>query len=603
MPKCKLFDNWTWTRKLPEPFNASSISTKRTDIYSKYNNTASKSSTLQAQTLSGILAYMELESASTSGMATIGAIGTQGADIIVAEYPSRRAGEIHTVVYNKLTGKFSVGIYTASAVTPQSYTVKEDKDSGSAMFFALMPEALTDTEFASEYARLLDCKNDGYADLSKASDAANILCDNLYRRVDNAANLGDAGIKLSIPNTGNMPPLSPLNLNKGVYSPDTVLFGEFKTVSPGSAPEASVALVKHEDFVGKHSLSERKLSVTDSRLIPKLEDWYIIPPEVVRICQHAKMTTGSKQPMRNFMMRGEAGTGKTEGAKAIAAGFGLPYVHITCSANSEIMDFLGQILPEMGNDVSKSSVDMQLPSFEDICMDPATAYCLMTGEYDESITEGEVYDKLVETIAQTLKEPASAADSPKPSFRYVDTPLVNAIRYGYCCEIQEPSIIANPGVLVGLNSLLDRCNAITLPTGECIERHPDTVIIVTTNNNYNGCKDLNQSIISRMNLVIDMDTPDTETLIRRVAGITACTELSKIKSMAESVKEIAERCRETMITDGSCGVRELIAWVQSFMICGDILEAAKYTVLSSVSSDPENRAEILTSCLETRYAS
>ena len=56
------------------------------------------------------------------------------------------------------------------------------------------------------------------------------------------------------------------------------------------------------------------------------------------------------------------------------------------------------------------------------------------------------------------------------------------------------------------------------------------------------------------------------------------------------------------VNDGSCGVRELISWVQSYMICGDVLEAAKYTVLSSVSSDPENRADIQSSCLEQKFA-
>ena len=61
--------------------------------------------------------------------------------------------------------------------------------------------------------------------------------------------------------------------------------------------------------------------------------------------------------------------------------------------------------------------------------------------------------------------------------------------------------------------------------------------------------------------------------------------------------EVIRCCQEKSITDGSCGMRELIAWVQSFMIEHDILAAARYTVLSGVSSDPENREEILSSCL------
>lgn len=98
---------------------------------------------------------------------------------------------------------------------------------------------------------------------------------------------------------------------------------------------------------------------------------------------------------------------------------------------------------------------------------------------------------------------------------------------------------------------------------------------------------MNQSVISRMNLIMDMDEPDVDTLTERTMKVTGCTDKSAVADMAASIQEISERCRETMITDGSCGVRELISWVQSFMVCGNIMEAAKYTVLSSVSSDPE----------------
>ncbi len=39
-------------------------------------------------------------------------------------------------------------------------------------------------------------------------------------------------------------------------------------------------------------------------------------------------------------------------------------------------------------------------------------------------------------------------------------------------------------------------------------------------------------------------------------------------------------------------MRELISWVQSYMVCGDIREAARYTVLASASADAENRTEV-----------
>ena len=127
--------------------------------------------------------------------------------------------------------------------------------------------------------------------------------------------------------------------------------------------------------------------------------------------------------------------------------------------------------------------------------------------------------QLIDTIFDEMHE-YYASKTSQQHFRYVDTPLVEAIRNGYALELQEPTVIANPGVLVGLNSLLDRCNSVFLPNGETVQRHPDTVIIVTTNNDYAGCKPLNQSVISRMNLVLDLDQPDEETLVERVLGIT-----------------------------------------------------------------------------------
>ena len=349
--------------------------------------------------------------------------------------------------------------------------------------------------------------------------------------------------------------------------------------------------ITHEDFIGKYVLEERELTEKEQQCVPTLPDWYVVPDEVVSICKHAQQTTRSSRPMRNFLLRGNAGTGKTEGAKAIAAGLGLPYLHLTCSANTEIFDIMGQMMPVS----QKQNTMVEYPTFEDIRMDAATAYFKLTGEYNETITEDEVYDKLLEVIAEDARK---FGDTTKQQFSYVKSPLVQAMRKGYVLELQEPTVISNPGVLVGLNSLLDTCGAVTLPTGERIERHPDTIVIVTTNIGYEGCRSLNQSILSRMDLIMDMEEPDVDTLVKRVSGITGCKEKGRLKIMAEIVASIQQKCRMNMIDDGCCGVRELISWVQSYMICGDLMEAARYTILPSVSADAENRAEIMSTCIE-----
>ena len=124
--------------------------------------------------------------------------------------------------------------------------------------------------------------------------------------------------------------------------------------------------------------------------------------------------------MRNFMMRGPAGTGKTEAAKAIAAGLGLPYLSYTCSANTEIYDFLGQMLPE--NEKNHTKVK-EYPTFMDLQMDPSSAYEKLTGTYKEDVSEDEVYQKLLEVMNADAKADASKGSTGQ-RFRYVETPLI-----------------------------------------------------------------------------------------------------------------------------------------------------------------------------------
>ena len=594
MAKIKLFDAWTWKLELPEPFDTVPDHVSKTH-YSCYCKVPTKKSSLHGPSLSAILAYLDMDTTFSPGTTAEHAIGTQG-DKIVTEYHSR-TGDIHAVVFNKKTGKFNVGRFADATSTPKVYSIKDGGQTGTALLFSLIPEALNDDKFKEYYDILGKCKTDGFTDMDEATKAAFILCDNLYRRIESADSLPSVGIKLSIPATGNIPPFTQINLKKNAYSPTSVLYGNF-TLLTGTASSGTTATIDKKDFVNRYPLSNSQLTPQEQLLVPTLEDWYIIPPEAVMICKHAYMTTNSHQPMRNFMMRGPSGSGKTENAKAVAAGHGKPYLHFTCSFNTEIIDFLEQILPETAD---KLQLFTDYPSLMDIQMDPPSAYKKLTGIYDENVTETEVYNKLLEVMEENAKALAAELSSGQ-RYRYVETPLITAMRNGYVIEIQEPTVIANPGVLVGLNALLDRCASITLSSGEVVHRHPDTIVIVTTNNDYAGCRNMNQSVISRMNLIMDVETPDAETLAERAMKITGCTDKAVVTDMANSVQEISEHCRETMINDGSCGMRELISWVQSYMVCGDILEAAKCTVLSSVSNDPENRADVFSTCLEHKYA-
>lgn len=599
MAKTKLFEAWSFRLQQPAPFDDPKYAGSKSMGFSQYNTSSTaQKSTLHAPTMRALLAYAKLVSATENGQSVdgLGAIGHQGTTYRISEY--RSANKTDCVVFNPVTGKFNAAQVEDGTQALKPYSVGAGNGTGSGLLFCLMPVLNEDDEFRQKFQEFVSLLESGWADMDAAFECALTLCDNVYRRIENSKQLGSDGVKISIPTTGNISVITQMAMDSGNYAPTSASYGEFTIMQMSGTPTAKASSFQKEDFVAKYALSNRTLTARELAMVPTLPDWYIIPKEVVRVCEHAKVTTASSQPMRNFLFRGEAGTGKTMGAQAIAAGLNLPYTLMTCSANTEITDLVGQFIPDTGNFQSDFNCT-ELPKISDITMHPPSVYMMLTGEYDESKTEDDVLQKLIEIAVGNLMEKEDPAGQ---RIRYVDTPLVEAIRHGYVCELQEPSCIANPGVLVGLNSLLDNCQVITLPTGERVRRHPDTVIVVTTNSDYSGCRDMNQSVISRMDLIYDMEAPDLNTMVKRVMNVTGFTDEQEATKMAIVVRDIAERCRQTMITDGSCGMREFKSWVLSTMVTNDPYESALSTIISSASADPDNRAELISACLEPQYS-
>ena len=184
------------------------------------------------------------------------------------------------------------------------------------------------------------------------------------------------------------------------------------------------------------------------------------------------------------------------------------------------------------------------------------------------------------------------------AFTYIETDFIKALKNGYLIELQEPSTIVQPGVLVGLNSLLEQGGSVTLPTGEVITRHPDAVVVVTTNISYEGCRGLNQSVIDRMSLVRDVELPTPEVMAQRAMSITGASDEIQVARMVQVVNDLSEYCRKNSITDGSYGMRGLIDWITSSEITGDVYQSALYTVISKATTDEEDREALVSTVLE-----
>ena len=603
-----------YSRSLPEPLDK--LASKKVKVSSKYGS--GTEATLSATVVKAVHAVCDCMTGSGEG--AVGVIDHR----MVAEYKSSSGPDAyHLVVYDSATGNIVASGYDKNTEMVESYRLHQTANDGAAVVMAMIPALMTDQEFEDNFSLYFDQRKAGYPDLNKAIEYMAILCDNVYRRIKDET--CPANIKVKLEKSGNVLRVSQAQLDSGAYTPNSVMAGEFTIFAKTGKVTVSAATneIPHTDFEGKYQLTPgRKLSILEESLVPKLDDWYIIPEQVVNICRHAQITTGKPMQMRNFLMRGPAGTGKTQGARAIAAGLHLPYMKYTCSASTEVFDFVGMVFPKTdtmttgdaqldkeremimamgGINYANVAKVMNLPDLEDMDFDPCGVFQSLTGITNEDATSRDCMAVVMDMVAEKIKalsKPAEGEQSSGQTYTYVETDFIKALKNGYVIEVQEPTVIMQPGVLVGLNSLLEQSGSITLPTGEIIQRHPDTVVIVTTNVSYEGCRGLNQSVVDRMSLVEDIDLPTPDVMTQRAIAITGATDEYQVSQMVQVVNDMSDYMRKNGITDGTCGMRSLIDWIISAEITGDVYKSALSTVISKATADEEDREALKTTILE-----
>lgn len=267
----KIFENWTFTRILPEPFagvaaNRGKKDTTEASCLSVHNHMSRmKRATLHASTLKALLAVSAIIRGDQEG-----AFGVQTVSGTVKWYcmeyakPVAAGSEIRIGVYHPQDGKWK-GIVkngTTLAAYPQ---IGERGASGREIimmfiFASLAEGSLHDDEFSKAFLLLNDEIKNGYPDADKATDLAFLCCDNLYRRIVNSASLGESGILFDGDSiaSGNVPLILTSQLADGDYNPTETIYGKFQVLECKDC-ERTIAELKEQ--------YDRKFELTDEEKI------------------------------------------------------------------------------------------------------------------------------------------------------------------------------------------------------------------------------------------------------------------------------------------------------------------------------------------------
>lgn len=280
----------------------------------------------------------------------------------------------------------------------------------------------------------------------------------------------------------------------------------------------------------------RQLTATEEALLWHKPATHITSAYETRICHEVQRNWHHPElKITNILLEGDAGSGKTQLAKALAADFGLPYTKITCFADMDKSDVLGALLP--------------------------------------------------------VVDEADATSTGPVRYTYYPSEIVQAFENGWLLEIQEPTMIRDAAVLMALNAALEAEGTINLPT-RIVKRHPDFIAVITTNRGYNGCRPLNEALRDRMQHSEKMDLPPQEVMMARGKAKTGCTDEAVLSVLAESIMVLDQTAKANGIK-GAAGMRSYFFWLDAVFNGASAATSIYQKVLYKMTTDPTELAILI----------
>lgn len=488
----------------------------------------------------------------------------------------------------------SVAVYTndghvqANAInvvdlTTIPYTVvkvADDEDvfhsDGKVVWMALLPLLAKDSEFweAEKVFRELPA-----TDIEAINKMVCLLSDNVYRQLCNnmVPMNGDDGLTDAYPEITEFSQIDDFVGDKRIA--DFVNKTLTTTTSKKTKRKTSKTLKKEDFNLGVELSDEQKQYV-----LTEPDVGYVIPEQELYVLNSITKSRGQATPATNFLLTGPAGTGKTAMARHISYELGLPYYTVVCSEGTTEDTLLGCIYPELIDEEEASKDELaNMPEPIEILADPVSCYERLTGDRDETVTAEDVLSYMVVRLKDLSK---SGGDGIR--YRYQETPLVKAFKYGGVCELQDIGAIASATVLTVLNDILNTKDGVVNTPVETIKRHENCFIIATTNSeNDIGYSHLNQAVRDRFR-VLDVELPPKKVMKERAKSKTGYENDKALDVMVDVIDVIASTIK-TQNINGVCGMRALIDWIIDVMNGNPFEMAMNICVLNRVTTQIEEQ--------------
>lgn len=282
----------------------------------------------------------------------------------------------------------------------------------------------------------------------------------------------------------------------------------------------------------------RQLTEEEKSLVWQKPATHIESDAERRICSEVKRNwTRGEMKITNILLEGDAGSGKTQLAKALSANFGLPYTKVTCFADMDKSDVLGSILPVLPESEAHTDAGRENRQGKDV------------------------------------------------EYKYYPSEIVRAYENGWLLEIQEPTVIRDAAVLMALNSALEPDGSINLPT-RIVRRHPDFMVVITTNRGYNGCRPLNEALRDRVQHTEKMDLPVIQVMMERAASKTGCKDEKLLRILAQVIITLDQTAKANAIK-GVAGMRSYFFWADAVLQGAEPINALYHKVIYKITTDPD----------------